>query len=151
MGLFNGIKDAKINKGGVYLLPGDGGGTARYRLKVKLLRVMKTRKKEDQFISEFTVVESTNAKRPAGTDVSWLANLTKHEAALGNIKGLLAALFNCTEDEVDETGADRAVEEEGEYANPCEGMEVVCEATEITTRAGKPFTKCVWFPVEEAA
>lgn len=148
MGLFGGIKDVKVSKGGIYLLPADDGSTARYRLRVKVLKVMKTRKKEDQFIAEFHILESSQPKRPAGSDASWLANLTRHEAALGNVKGLLAALFNMQEDEIDEAGADAAVDEKEQ---PCVGMEVICEAFNKPTKEGKPFTRCNWFPVEEAA
>ena len=139
--LFGGIKDAQVSRGGVYLLPGG------YTLDVDVLKLMKTRKAKDMAIAEFTVVESNVKERPVGSKPSHTFNFTDHEAALGNFKNLLSALFNIPEEDVDEAGAEQAVSTD----NPCKGMRVRAEASQITTKAGKPFTKVQWFPVTEEA
>ncbi len=137
MGLFTGIEDATSSAGGNYIKPG------RHLLNIVCLKGKVSRKKKALAIAEFEIVEST--KHEVGESVSWLANLTDHDAAVGNVKGLLAAIAECEENEVDEAGADRAFSEE----NPFEGQKVVCEAFIIETTKGNDFTKCVWKPASE--
>lgn len=137
MGLFTGIEDATSSAGGNYIKPG------RHLLSIVCLKGKVSRKKKALAIAEFEIVEST--KHEVGESVSWLANLTDHDAAVGNVKGLLAAIAECEEEEVDEAGADRAFSDE----NPFEGQKVVCEAFTIQTTKGNDFTKCVWKPASE--
>ena len=132
MGLFTGIEEATSTAGGNYIKPG------RHLLSVVALRPKTSRKKKSLAIAEFEVAESTAHDK--GELVSWVANLTDHDAAIGNVKNLLAGIAECEEDEVDEEGADRAFSEE----NPFEGMQVVCEAFMIKTGKGNDFTKCIW-------
>ena len=139
MGLFTGIEEATSSAGGNYIKPG------RHLLKIVVNRPKKSRKKKDLAISEFEVLEST--AHDEGESVSWAVNLTDHDAAIGNIKGYLAAVAECEEDEVDEAGAERAYSAE----NPFEGMTVALETFMIKTRAGGAFTKHVWKPASEWA
>ncbi len=132
MGLFTGIEDATSTAGGNYIKPG------RHLLNVVVLRPKISRKKKSLAIAEFEVVEST--VHDEGEEVSWVANLTDHDAAIGNVKGLLAGIAECEEDEVDEEGADRAFSDE----NPFADMQVVCNAFMIKTEKGNDFTKCIW-------
>lgn len=137
MGLFTGIEDATSSAGGNYIKPG------RHLLNIVCLKGKVSRKKKALAIAEFEIVEST--KHEVGESVSWLANLTDHDAAVGNVKGLLAAIADIEENEIDEAGADRAFSDE----NPFEGQQVVCEAFIIETGKGNDFTKCVWKPASE--
>ena len=135
MGMLSGIKEAKATDGGNYIQPGI------YTLCVDVLKGIESRKGDEMFVGEFTVLESTNENQPPGAHVSWLANL-RHDAALGNIKACLTGITGL--DEIDDDDAEEAIDEE---KNPCHGKFVRCEATEITTKAGNPFTKCRWTQV----
>lgn len=137
MGYFDQIEESSSTAGGNYFKDG------RHLVRVKALKMKTSRKKKDLAILESEIVEST-AHDP-GASISWIVNLTDHEAGLGNIKGMLAALGGCEEEEVDGAGAEQAFSE----ANPFEGMLVACEAYLIKTRAGNDFTKVVWYPASE--
>ena len=137
MGLFTGIEDATSSAGGNYIKPG------RHLLSIVMNRPKKSRKKKDLAISEFTIIEST--VHEVGESVSWVVNLTDHDAAIGNVKGYLAAVAECEEDEVDEAGASRAYSDE----NPFEGHKVALETFMIETQKGNQFTKHVWKPASE--
>ena len=137
MGMLGGIKEAQATEGGNYIQPG------LFVLSVDVLKGITSRKGDEMFVSEFGVIESTNEKQPPGSHVSWLANL-RHDAALGNIKSCLMAITGL--DEIDDDDAEEAIDEE---KNPLHGKFVKCEATEITTKAGNPFTKCRWERVTE--
>jgi len=147
MGLFAGINEAKVGQGGVYFLEGI------YRVEVLKCFTMTSRKREDLFIVEAKVVESDNDDRKPGMRCSWIVNM-KHDAALGNIKGFIAAMNGIhpsDEEQVDEEVTEEAVEYTVSDDNPLAGMLVDLEAVAITTRAGNPFTLHKWSPVEEAA
>lgn len=143
MGKFSGIEDASISSGGVYFLAG------KYIVKVKRCFTMRSRKKEDLFIVECEIIESTNEDRPAGTSASWVVNF-KQDAALGNIKGFIGAA-NGLEDEASINA--EVTEEVCEYVvsddNPLAGTVLLLEATDVKTRAGNPFTKHAWAPFSE--
>lgn len=147
MGLFTGVEDAKVGQGGVYFLAG------KYLVEVVKCFAMSSRKREDLFIVECMIHESNNAERPAGTTASWIVNF-KHDAALGNIKGFIAACNGI--DPSDEAKVNEEVNEEVcEYAvdddNPLAGTTLQVTATQITTRDGGPFTLHSWEPVAAAA
>jgi hypothetical protein len=79
-------------------------------------------------------------------DMSSIFNITKHgKTALGNIKGLLAACLDVEEAQVDAKTADLAVSVE----NPFHARLIRCEAVEVTTNAGAPFTKPNFLPIPE--
>ena len=84
MGLFDGIGDATVGGQNVYFLSGV------YVVEVHKCFAMKSRKKEDLFLVECNILQSNNSKRPEDSKASWVVNL-KHDAALGNIKGFIAA------------------------------------------------------------
>lgn len=92
------------------------------------------------FIVELDVLESKVEDRAPGSSMSWIVNL-KHQPALGNIKGFLAAALGIPEDKIDAKVADAAVSAE----NPFHGRLIKCEAIEIKTQKTKQdFTKCKW-------
>jgi hypothetical protein len=143
MSLFDGVNEAVPGAGGVYFLAG------LYKVAVKKVFTMRSRKGDDLFIGEFKILESDCKDRKVGTSASWIVNF-RHDAAMGNIRGFIAACNG-----IDPTNEDRLGEidkEVCEYAvsddNPLEGIEVLLEATNIETRAGTPFTLHNWTPVD---
>lgn len=140
-GLFTGANEAKVGGGGVYFLDGI------YRVEVVRAFVMQSRKKEDLFIAEFKILESDNDARRAGMRCSWCVSL-KQDAALGNIKGFVAAATD-TDPEDDQEDWEEAIEMAVSKDNPLAGAIVDLEATTVKTRAGNDFTKHTWSPVSK--
>lgn len=138
-GLFSGIEDAKRTKGGNYLKPGLSA------LEVGALKMIETRKKDDMFIAELVVIKSSNPAHPAGSHISWTANL-KHDAAMGDIKNFAAAVLGCEETEITEEVMERLVDEE---ENPAAGSKVFVDAYNKETQAGGDFTRTDWRPLDE--
>jgi hypothetical protein len=140
MGLFGKIKDAKSNGGGIYFLPGT------YALECRVCKTGKTREDRPFFVAEFTILESTNSERPVGTSVALMVMLDKYmETALGNIKGFVAALFDCPEEEVDEAGVEKLISAE----NPGAGVKVRATASNTKTKKGSDFTKVQFSPYDK--
>lgn len=133
MGIFGGIKDAQYSDGGVYILPGV------FRVKITKVLYKKTRKGQDAFIVEMEVVESTRQDRPVGSTMSWMVTLDK-EPALGNIKQFLAETAEADMSAITEEVVEAAISAAQPFANRF----VRCSANEITTKAGRPFTKVKW-------
>lgn len=136
MGIFGGISEADSYQSGNYVIPGI------FYFEIDALKHVEGRRGEQFFIAEVRTLYTTTSERPVGGSQSWIANLTKHDAALGNVKAFLAAAAKVPIEEVDEGGAEAAVSSE----NPFRGFLIKCEAIEITTKAGRPFTKCNWYP-----
>lgn len=142
--MFDGIEDAKVGQGGVYFLPG------RYKVEVDKVFTMQSRKREDLFIAETTILESDNAERKPGTKCSWIVNF-KHDAALGNIKGFIAACNGI--DPADEAAVNAEVTEDvcefavDEKENPLAGSKLDLTAVQKKTRAGGDFTLHLWAPL----
>lgn len=137
MGLFSKITEVRVNNGGVYFLPGT------YAVEVLAVKTGKTREGDRPFfVAEFKILESDNPERRVGTSVSWMVMLDKYiETGLSNIKGFACALFGMAEDQIDEAGIEAMVSDE----NPCKGMRVRAEATNIKTRSkGTDFTKVIY-------
>ena len=139
---FDRIADADPSEGGVYLNEGT------YLLDVDSLKLKTSRKNDELFIAEFDILESTSkgGMRLAGTSASWVANLTKHDAAPGNVKAFLAALAGVPHDKVDTEGSKAAVSEK----QPFHGRLIRCECTLIQTREKKDFTKHSFTTVPDA-
>jgi len=145
MGMFAGIESARVGGGGIYFLQGI------YRVEIVKVFAMKGRKGDDLFIVETKILESDNAERRVGGSCSWVVNL-KHEPALGNIKGFIAAangIDPTNKAEVDSQVNEEAVEAACHADNPLEGIIIDLEATEIKTKAGGDFTLHKWSPVEQ--
>lgn len=147
MSLFDGIEDAQVGQGGVYFLPG------KYLVKVLKCITLKSRKREDLFIVECEILESDVPERKPGTKASWIVNF-KQDAALGNIKGFIAAANGI------DPGNESAVNEQVnmdicEYVvsdeNPLAGTPVGLVCVNKKTRAGSDFTLHMWEPTQEAA
>ena len=147
MGLFDNIGDAQVGQGGIYFLPGN------YVVEVLRCFTMRSRKREDLFFVECQIHWSDNPERKAGTKASWVVNF-KQDAALGNIKGFVAATQGI--DPADNNAVNEAIDVEVcEYAvdgdNPLAGTKLSLQCTNIVTRAGNDFTLHRWEPYAEAA
>ncbi len=148
MGMFSGIGEAKVYSSGNYIRAG------QHLFKVEELKAFESRKKDDMYVAELEVVESEGginlesedvpAHKP-GEKVSWMANLTQHDAAIGNVKGFLAALADAEIEEITEEVAEASVNPK----QPFKGWYIMCQAKVILTKAGKPFTVMNWYHVGE--
>ena len=146
MSLFEGIEEAQVGQGGVYFLPG------KYVAKILKCITLKSRKREDLFIVECEVVESDVPERKPGTRASWIVNF-KQDAALGNIKGFIAAANGInpgTEDLVREEVDSEVCEYSVSPENPLAGILIRLVAVNKKTRAGGDFTLHLWEPYEPA-
>ena len=147
MGLFSGIGDAQVGQGGVYFLPGE------YVVEIIKCFTMRSRKREDLFIAECLIKESNNPERRPGSKASWVVNF-KQDAALGNIKGFVAACSGISpsnqkavDAEVDEESCEYAVDDD----NPLAGTLLSLSAVNKITRAGNDFTLHMWEPYDGPA
>ncbi len=78
-GLFKGISEAVAGSNFVYITPGN------YVLSlIRTKQVVKREGNDDLFISEWKVIDSDSPSHKIGSELSWTANLSRHEAALGN-------------------------------------------------------------------
>lgn len=162
MSFFKGIKDAKVGAGGVYFLARKGPNytdekpewlPAFYKVKIKSVITMTSRKKDDLFIVEGQITESNCAERPVGQTASWVVNM-KQDAALGNIKGFIAAVNGidpANTDAVNENVTEEVCELAVSKEQPLADNEVKLECTMIKTKENKDFTLHRWSPVEMAA
>src|SRR3990172_13258590 len=141
MGMFSKIEQAQVSLGGNYLKP-----PGKYLLYVDACKSPQNRKSKDLFGLEASILESNHPECKAGMRASWVANLTDHDAALGNIKGCLAAILGVNADQIDEEGAEASVSSE----NPLRGQVVYCEVVVVKTLSAKDFSKHIWSPVPDA-
>lgn len=138
MGLFSKIGTVSSNGGGVYFHPGFVGIA-----ECREVKMLKARSGKDIFIGDFTVLESNMLdKHAVGSRVSYLVTLDPAylETALGNVKGLAAALFGIPEADVDEAGVEAMIAAD----NPCQGRQVKVIASNIKTKKNTDFTKVVF-------
>lgn len=138
MGLFSKIKDARVSKGGVYLLPGN------YLLKVETAKLIEDRHNVALLVTEHLIIQSDNEERKPGSHVTWMAK-NNQDAFLGNVKAFLCGVLGVSEDDIDEETAEGAFDED----QPLQNQYVKAEAFEIITKKGTPFTKVLWYPVAE--
>jgi len=138
MGMFSGIEEAQVSKGGSYLHHGPQGfcdGVA------KIIRCAsgQTRKKVDFFVAELEILESTNPNQPKGFKCSYMITMDK-DAALGNLKQFASVAGETEENEVDEAGVEAICSAD----NPLEGVLIGFHAFNKPTQAGNDFTRVVW-------
>jgi hypothetical protein len=127
------IGNAKATEGGVYPVAG-----VYPVLYLDACKMVESRKGDKLFCAEFDIVESNVEERPAGSRMSWMANLTKHDAAPGNVRAFLAAAVGIPVENVDAEGSRQAVGP----ANPLHGRLMRLDASDTKTRAGGDFTLC---------
>lgn len=127
------IGSAKVTEGGVYPLAG-----VYPILYLDAVKMVDSRKGDRLFCAEFDIIRSEVDERPAGSRMSWMANLTKHDAAPGNARAFLAAAAGIDPENVDAEGSRAAVSPQ----NPLHGRLVRLDASQTKTRAGGDFTLC---------
>jgi hypothetical protein len=135
MGMFAGIKESKTQEGGVYFLPG------LYVVRIDKVKVGETRKEEQFFVVETTILESDNPERRPGSSCSWMT-LDRFDGFLGSVKSFVAVATDSDPDEVDEAGVEMLVSN----ANPLMGTILRVEALNIKTRSQRDFTKVTFKP-----
>lgn len=134
------IGTAATSESGVYPEPG-----VYPILRIDVAKVIESRKGDKLFCAEMEILDSQVAERPAGTTMSWMANLTKHDAAAGNVRKFLASAAGITVEQVDPEGSRAAVSPQ----NPLHGRLVRLEAVATKTRAGGDFTLCKFSALPE--
>lgn len=127
------IGSAQTSEGGVYPLAG-----VYPVLYLDTCKMIDSRKGDKLFCAEFDIIESNVEERPAGSRMSWMANLTKHDAAPGNARAFLAAAAGIKVENVDSEGSRAAVSSQ----NPLHGRLMRLDASNTKTRAGGDFTLC---------
>ena len=140
MGMFSGIEDAQVSRGGSYLHHGPQefcDGIA------KIVRCSsgQTRKKVDFFVAELEIQENTNPNQPKGFKCSYMITMDK-DAALGNLKQFASVAGETEESEVDEAGVEAICSAD----NPLEGVWIRFHAFNKKTQAGNDFTRVIWSP-----
>ena len=141
MGVFGGIKEAKYSEGGVYVKQGV------YKLCVTACKQIVTRKKQDAFVAEFLILESSNPERPVGSAMSWMVIAQPDTPWLGNIKQFLMTVLETEEEKIDESVCEFVVSAE----NPLKDREVRLSAIDIKTKKNADFTKCKYMPLSMSA
>lgn len=134
--VFDGMEGADpTQQGGNYLKDG------KHTIEVVKVELKNSRSGVQFYIVEGKVVEtdSDHKNMKPGRTITWMVKMTL-DSALNNIKNFLCATTGADSDEIGKQEAMDSVAPE----QPLAGVFVKCEATEITTKAGKPFTKVVW-------
>lgn len=145
MGKFSGVGGAKVGGGGVYFLQG------KYTVEVIKCMLMNSRKREELFIVECKIIKSSEPKRPVDMKCSWVVKMSQ-DAALGNIKGFIAAAMEVDpdSDQISDSEWEDNCEAAVDDDNPLAGTIVDLECSDITTRAGDPFTLHRWSTAKAA-
>jgi hypothetical protein len=154
MSRFAGLSGVRTNMGGLYFLKGD------YEIALDEVKLIKSRKGADTFIVSGTVLKSTNPDRAPGCKPSQVITIKDDilETCMANIKAFAAAALDIADPdsyqeemkpgETQAAANDRFWEQSLDFLvsdeQPLRGTKIRLNVTEITTRAGKPFSKHVW-------
>ena len=155
MGMFDGMENAQIGRGGYYYKDGN------YIADVVKCYSQDTRKIGNMFIVESQIVWSNNPERKVGQVPSWCV-VMDWDTALGHVKGFIAACNGAdpSDDEAvkacftDAQGRDISVLA-AEYAvspdNPLAGTRLELEVySSPSKKTGKDFSAHKWKPYDEA-
>lgn len=135
--------------GGVYLkAPG------LYVLRIAKVKVDEARAGFPYFLAEFDIVESSHPDLPKETRASWMAtmkNATFRDTFRANVKGFVLATLQGQQpgfrgDQVN----DQVIAAVTGEQQPLTGMLVRAQASDISTKAGNPFTKVLFQPYVQA-
>lgn len=95
---FGGVGNAKLNERGEFLEEGE------YELEIKRCSWFESRKKEEFYVVEFKVLESTNARHAAGLDRNWMPKMNQ-DTSDANLKGFIIACLGI--DRTDKTAIEK--------------------------------------------
>jgi hypothetical protein len=147
MSIFSGITNATASKQGRYIRPG------KHDLRIKEIKSFESAKKAGRwfFCVEAEVLDYRpaatvdSAEYESGDTVTWLVDMDQ-ASALDNIKGFTIALLpDVPSSDIDESMMEELIGSD----QPAKGVRVCCDAVEITTRRGTPFTKVNWGAAKE--
>lgn len=144
---FSGIGSAQVGKGGNFFKPGT------YLVQIKSCLFKVSRKRDDLYIIEATICKalaSGEGSNMENSSASQVLNLTKHDAAMGNVKGFLCALLNCKEEDLSDAEWEAAAELSCSDEQPFAGNYALVEVREVKTKAGGDFTLHQWQHCPEA-
>ena len=165
-GIFGGIADAQVFSRGAFIRPGE------HLLAVDEIKLVKSRKGPTYYTAEYVVERSVGGAairsdsgnnaledtptqpvmaHNVGEKVTAMFDLSNPDSpALGNVKGMLAAIAGQEPEGITEDNADYSVHP----SNPLKGYRVRCQASSIVTQKGKVFTRLNFYfitPEEVAA
>lgn len=143
MGVFAGLKDAKISETGSYLTDGT------YKLRVERIVYKQTRSKGYAYIAEFNVLESSNPEHPVGSKRTWFQSMNDKEIAFPAIQKFAAAALGVNpfrdkelfEKEIlpnIEELVENSISDAGDIFK---GKDVNCEVEQVKTKKGGDFSR----------
>lgn len=138
MGMFSGINDAKVFGSSDWIVPG------HYITLLNKIKAFQNRQNhlcvaiEQTVLHDFGDGESNPSPNRVGQDVAQVLNLTKHEAAFGNLRAMIANLLDVPVDKVGEKEAEELCDPDKQ---PLAGRIVEVQARTIKKQNGEPFTK----------
>ena len=160
MGRFSMLAGIKTNQGGLYFEEGD------YEVEIDEVKLIRTREGHDSFVISAKVEKSTNPQRAPGCKPSQVIALKEKilETAMGNVKQFAGAVLGILDPDsylaecdplipgdTPEAATQRFWEESLELMvsdeQPCRGVRIHLNCTDIKTRTGGDFTKHVWGPL----
>lgn len=137
MGIFDGIDDARVSGDGNWVRPG------HYFARINGVKLTKKFTGEHFLAVEMQIVQALDddegTGHRVGEDVTHLMKASS-PSFLGNVKQFVSATLGCSPDEVGKAEADRVTSDE----QPLAGIVVEFVGREITTKAGRPFTKVTY-------
>lgn len=138
------VKSVESRRQSEYVAPG------RYLFRINDFKEGTTRKNDDFVVAELQVVDSSDLDRhPRGSERSYWQK-TSADTAARNIRTFIAKALNCPDDALTAEMIDKAFEKKEDTGrSPLSGLLIACNAREITTRAGRPYTLCDWIAVDQ--
>ena len=141
-GIFSGIANAKVYRGGQYFTPG------LYRVRIAQISVFSSEKHNGRNYCavETEVVETTANEYGPGSTVSWVQDMSK-PSALSNCKEFALALNpGANPSEITEEVMDTLCGPE----QPATGLEIDAEVFTKTSQEGREYTRIQWRAAEGA-
>jgi len=137
MDVFGEVEKSSASKGAQYIRP----GKHIFDIQKILLRPSGRDESRLFFIVELESVASSRTDQPHGSTRSWIVDMTRKETGPSNVKGFAMALGpDIKEEDITKEDLNKLVGED----QPARSIRVSCDAWEIETRAGNPFTKVKW-------
>ena len=135
--VFGEVEKASASKGSQYINP----GKHIFDIIKIILRPSGRDKARLFFIVELETVASSRDDQPVGATRSWIVDMTRKETGPSNVKGFAMALGqDIKESDITKEDLAKLINED----QPARGVRVACDAWEIETRQGNPFTKVKW-------
>jgi hypothetical protein len=135
--VFGEVEKASASKGSQYVNP----GKHIFDIQKIILRPSDKDPSRLFFIVELETVSSSREDQPVGSTRSWIVDISRKQTGPSNVKGFAMALGpDIEEGDINKEDLAKLVADD----QPARGIRVSCDAWEIETRAGNPFTKVKW-------